>query len=201
MSAPIDYARPNPPTFDAARVTRPDPLLMRYYFLVNVLGGPLYPLLILPAFIRYKTLRYRFDDEGVSMSWGWLFRKETYLAYRRIQDIHVTRNLVHRWLGLSEVAIQTAAGSPAAEMKIEGIRDPEGVRDFLYTKMRGVREGHAHPDESRDVPAPNARTEDGPALMSGDGPAPMHGDELLLLLTEIRDELRTRNQTTDRGAP
>lgn len=188
-AAPIDYARPTPPPFDAASVTRPDPLLMRYYLLVNVLGGPVYPLLILPAYIRYKTLRYRFDDEGVSMSWGWVFRKETYLAYRRIQDIHVTRNLVHRWLGLSEVAIQTAAGSATAEMKIEGIRDPEGVRDFLYLKMRGVREGPSL--ESRGVPAPTLPTNDGPALNTS--------DELLTLLTEIRDALRDRDGGNHRG--
>ena len=193
MSAPpIDYARPSPPPFDAASVTRPDPLLMRYYLLVNTLGGPLFPLLIIPAFIRYKTLRYRFDDEGVSMSWGWLFKKETYLAYRRIQDIHVTRNLVHRWLGLSEVAIQTAAGSTTAEMKVEGIRDPEGVRDFLYLKMRGIREGHSDvPLESRGVLASGDRDDPdatGPVSSASDA-----HDELLTLLTDIRDELRKRN--------
>jgi uncharacterized protein len=184
--APIDYAHPQPPPFLAASVTRPDPLLMRYYLLVNALGGPLFPLLIIPAYIRYKTLRYRFDDEGVSTSWGWVFRKETYLAYRRIQDIHVTRNLVHRWLGLSEVAIQTAAGSATAEMKIEGIRDPEGVRDFLYSKMRGVREGH-HPESAATKTGATSSTT---SVRSGEAAS---GDELLSLLTEIRDELRKRN--------
>jgi putative membrane protein len=160
---------------------------MRYYLLVNALGGPLFPLLIIPAYIRYKTLRYRFDEDGVSTSWGWVFRKETYLAYRRIQDIHVTRNLVHRWLGLSEVAIQTAAGSTTAEMKIEGIRDPEGVRDYLYSKMRGVREGHgAAPSEISNLKSPVA----GSSHTEGSGAT---SDELLSLLTEIRDELRKRN--------
>ena len=187
--APIDYAHPQPPAFLAASVTRPDPLLMRYYLLVNALGGPLFPLLIIPAYIRYKTLRYRFDDEGVSMSWGWVFRKETYLAYRRIQDIHVTRNLVHRWLGLSEVAIQTAAGSATAEMKIEGIRDPEGVRDYLYSKMRGVREARTGAESE----ITNLKSEIGgnrPVLSPGEGSG---RDELLSVLTEIRDELRKRN--------
>ena len=28
--------------------------------------------------------------------WGLLFRHEVYLTYRRIQDIHVTRNIVER---------------------------------------------------------------------------------------------------------
>ena len=158
---------------------------MRYYLITSAFSGPFFPLVIVPLIIRYKTLRYRFDDEGVSMSWGWVFRKETYLAYRRIQDIHVTRNLVHRWLGLSEVAIQTAAGSAAAEMKIEGIRDPEGVRDFLYLKMRGVREGHAPDASTAAAPAD--------AFIAAAAAPTTENDELLALLTEIRDELRARN--------
>ena len=38
---------------------------------------------------RYHTMRYRFDAEGVSMSWGILFRREVLLNYSRIQDIHL----------------------------------------------------------------------------------------------------------------
>ena len=44
---------------------------------------------------------------------GHSLRREIHLTYRRIQDIHVTRNLFHRWLGLATVGIQTASGPPA----------------------------------------------------------------------------------------
>jgi putative membrane protein len=88
---------------------------------------------------RYRTLRYRFDDEGVTMSWGALFRREISLTYGRIQDIHLVSNLVERWLGLARVQIQTAAGSATAEMVVEGFREFERIRDFLYSRMRGAR--------------------------------------------------------------
>ncbi len=126
-------------SFDPASIQRPDPLLMRYYFLTSLLTGPLLPIVILPLWFRYVTLQYKLDDEGVSMRWGILFRKEVYLTYRRIQDIHVTKNFIQRWMGLAKISIQTASGSSAAEMTIEGILQPEILRDYLYSKMRGAR--------------------------------------------------------------
>lgn len=74
------------------------------------------------------------------MRWGILFRREISLTYARIQDIHLTSNVVERWLGLARIQIQTASGSAGAEMTIEGLRDFEMIRDGLYSRMRGVRE-------------------------------------------------------------
>jgi len=155
------------PPFDPTTITRPAPALMTYYVLCSALTVVLFPIMVIAFGIRYRTLRYAFDDEGVSMSWGMLFKREVYLTYRRIQDIHVTRNVFHRWLGLSDVAIQTASGSSGAEMTIVGLLEGEQLRDYLYSRMRGAR---GHDDEGSD-------TVD-------------HADEALVLLREIRDALR-----------
>jgi putative membrane protein len=119
------------------RIERPDPSLMTYYTLVCVLTGPLFPIFIVPQYFRYHTMRYRFDEDGISMRWGILFRREIHLTYARVQDIHLTSNLIERWLGLARIQVQTASGSSAAEMTIEGIKEYELVRDFIYSKMRG----------------------------------------------------------------
>ena len=71
---------------------------------------------------------------------GLLWRREVNVAYRRIQDIHLTNGLIQRWLGLATVSIQTAAGSATPEITIEGVLEAEALRDYLYTKMRGVRD-------------------------------------------------------------
>jgi len=125
---------------DVFRIERPAPALMKYYLLVCLLTGPLFPILIIPSYFRYHTLRYRFDREGISMRWGILFRREINLTYTRIQDIHLTSNLVERWLGLARIQVQTASGSSSAEMTIEGLHEFERVRDFLYARMRGHSE-------------------------------------------------------------
>ncbi len=153
--------------FDPGTTSRPDPALLHYYVLVAALTVIGFPFVILPLYCKYRTLLYRFDEKGVSMAWGVLFKREVYLTYRRIQDIHVTRNIFHRWLGLADVAVQTASGSSGAEMTIEGIRDPQGLRDFLYSKMRGARGEAEKPGEAEPT-----------------------ADEALSLLHEIRDALR-----------
>jgi len=100
----------------------------------------LFPIVFIPHYFKYHTLRYRFDAEGISLRWGILFRREIVLNYSRIQDIHLSSNLIERWLGLAKIEIQTAAGSAKAEMSIEGIMEYEAVRDFLYSRMRGTQD-------------------------------------------------------------
>jgi putative membrane protein len=122
------------------QIERPHSKLMTYYLITCLLTGPLFVILILPAYFRFRTMRYRFDDEGVSMRWGILFRREIILNYARIQDIHLSSNIIERWLGLARVQIQTASGSSSAEMSIEGLLEFEVIRDFLYSKMRGLKD-------------------------------------------------------------
>ncbi|HUP25811.1 MAG TPA: PH domain-containing protein [Thermoanaerobaculia bacterium] len=140
MSDHAAAAEPSPALGE--RVTaleRPHRSLLTYFALQSLVLGPLFPLALVPLYFKYHTLRYRFDEQGVSMRWGLLFRREISLNYARIQDIHLASNFVERWLGLARVQLQTASGSAGAEMTIEGLQEFEEVRDFLYTRMRGAR--------------------------------------------------------------
>ena len=120
-------------------IDRPHKNLIKLYLIRVVLSGPFAVLTLPLLYFRYSTMRYRFDEEGVSMSWGLLFRKEINLTYSRIQDIHLTSGFIQRWLGLADIQIQTASGSAMAEMTIEGMLEYEEIRDFLYARMRGNR--------------------------------------------------------------
>lgn len=126
---------------EESRIRRPHHNLLKYYLLVSLLFGPFFPLAMAYFFFRFKTLEYVFDDEGLTMRWGVLFRREISLTYARIQDIHLVSHIVERWLDLGRVQIQTAAGSSVAEITIEGLMDFEDVRDLLYARMRGMKEG------------------------------------------------------------
>ena len=118
-------------------IERPAPNLFTYYLLSSLVLGPLFFVLLIPLYFRYHTLRYRFDEEGISMRWGILFRREINLTYARIQDIHLRSNFVERWLNLARIEVQTASGSSGAEMTLEGLLEFEAIRDYLYTRMRG----------------------------------------------------------------
>jgi uncharacterized membrane protein YdbT with pleckstrin-like domain len=119
-------------------IERPHPRLLAYYVL-RAMFVPFWLVMLPYHYFRYSTMRYRFDAEGVRMSWGVLFRREITLTYSRIQDIHLTSNVVQRWLGLANLEIQTAAASTGAEMTIEGCLEYQEIRDYLYAKMRGSR--------------------------------------------------------------
>ncbi len=126
-----------------ARITRPESSLLLYYLLTALLATVAFPIVILPLFFRYETLKYRFDDQGVFMSYGILFRKEMQLTYARMQDIHLSQNLLERWLHIGTVTVQTAGSGEGGNLAIVGVKDFEAIRDYLYARMRGVR------DESR----------------------------------------------------
>lgn len=129
------------------RIERPHPRLWTNYVLGSITMLPALPFLLPYLYFRYHTMRYRFDEEGLSMSWGILFRRQIVLNYARIQDIHLKSNVIERWLGLARIEIQTAAGSGSAEMTIEGLLEFEAVRDFLYERMRGGHRTAKNPVE------------------------------------------------------
>ena len=152
--------------FNPLTIERPHKSLLTYYAIMSLLTGPGVLVQFPRLLFKYETLRYRFEHDGMAMSWGLLFRHEIYLTYRRIQDIHLSRNIIQRWFGLATLSVQTASGSTGPQMDIEGILEAEKLRDFLYATMRGARDTESH-----------------------------HEDESLALLREIRDLLRRKSES------
>ena len=125
-------------------ISRPEKALLAYYALSALVAAVFWPLAMVPLFFRYETLRYRFDANGVFMKYGVLFRRELQLTYARMQDIHLSQNILERWLDIGTVTIQTA-GASGGDLVIAGVREFEAIRDYLYARMRGV---HTAPPEA-----------------------------------------------------
>ncbi|MEM7245799.1 MAG: PH domain-containing protein [Acidobacteriota bacterium] len=132
--------------------TRPHHHLFWVYVARALLSGPFIIITAPLLFARFHTLRYRFDDQGVAMRWGILVQREVNLTFARIQDIHIHSGPLQRWLGLAEVHVQTASGSATAEMVIEGLKNHQEVRDFLYSNMRGARDRKADASTTAGTP-------------------------------------------------
>lgn len=173
----MTHVEPPTPRFDPHALERPAPVLMQYYAVVSLLALVGFPIVLLVNWFKFETLKYKFDDDGISMSWGILFRREINLTYRRIQDIHVTRNIIQRWMGLATVSIQTASGNATAEMQIEGVLEYDALRDYLYSKMRGAK-GIA-----------------GPRVVPAVGTIEPADDEALVLLRRIAADLGALRQS------
>ena len=163
---------------------RPDRALWTYYIIIAICTGPGIFFTLPYLFFRYHTLRYRFDAEGIHMKVGILFRREINLTYARIQDIHLRSGILQRWLGLANVQVQTASGSAGPELVIEGFKEYDAIRDFLYTRMRGY--------QSATPAVPTAAR--GELTQANDA-------EVLTLLLQIRDELRLTRQALEARKP
>lgn len=151
-------------------IKRPSKALLWHYLFMSFAGFCFQPLVFLPLLFKYETLEYAFDQKGVRMKWGFFFRREVFLTYGRIQDIHVTSGLVERWLGLGTVSVQTASGTAGDTLAVVGLPNFLEVRDFLYERMRGVKDG---------------------------GAAPSGQPGATVLLHEIRDELARARQAVE----
>lgn len=161
---------------------RPDSALWKLYVIRAILSGPGILIAFPYLYFRYHTLRYHFDDEGIHMKVGILFRREVNLTYARIQDIHLRSGFIQRWLGLADVQVQTASGNAGAELVIEGFREFEQIRDFLYTRMRGARGGGQAAGAASEV-----------HVAASEAPAGM-----VEVLSQIRDELRRTREALER---
>lgn len=170
-----------PETAKIFALERPDQALWTLYVIRAILSAPAIFVTLPYLYFRYHTLRYRFDEEGIHMRVGLLFRREVNITYARIQDIHLKSGILQRWLGLADVQIQTASGTAGAEMVIEGFKEFEAIRDFLYSRMRGARE------KQTSMATPSTTTT-----------APVEINEMVDLLTGIRDELRQTRELLER---
>ena len=164
------------------RIDRPDPKQLTLYWVNCGLGAlftmgfaiPVILIGMIPLYIRYYTMRYRFDETGIGVSYGYFFRHESYLTYDKIQDIHLNRGFIERWLGLGTVEVQTAAGSAGAEVAFIGLTKFDEVRDFLYSRMRsgkGIKGSKSEKKVSEKLIQPESE------------------GETLELLRSIRDEV------------
>jgi putative membrane protein len=132
-------------------ITRPEKALLGLYVLTALASLCAFPLTMVILFFRWETLRYRFDRQGVSMAVGVLFKRQVQLTYERMQDIHLSQNLLERWLGLGTVTVQTAGAGAGGNVAIVGVKDAEAIRDYLYARMRGVRHEPTTPGDEADA--------------------------------------------------
>lgn len=81
--------------------------------LTEVFATGLGMVVVVFAVFRYLTFRYAIQDGNLLIKSGLIVRQNRTIPLDRIQNINLTRNLVHRILGLVDVEIETASGVKA----------------------------------------------------------------------------------------
>ncbi len=93
-----------------------------------IFGGAL-----LSTIINYLTLRYRLQGSDLVVTQGLLFRRVRAVPIRRIQNIDLLQNVLHRLLGVAEVRIETASGSePEAVLRVLTLEQVDQLRSAVF---------------------------------------------------------------------
>lgn len=89
----------------------------------------------------YRTIRYRFTPFEILWERGVWFRQTGTVPYHRITNIDIIQGPISRFLGISRLKVQTDGYSSesalTAELKIDGITDPEMLREFIIKQIQG----------------------------------------------------------------
>lgn len=89
------------------------------YLVFGVIGVFLIISLV-KTIIRYKTFRFKVDDENFIVKEGLFQKKETSIPFRKIVNVNLKQNVVQQFIDVFQVEIETA-GSDKLEIKIEAL--------------------------------------------------------------------------------
>lgn len=89
--------------------------------------------------LYYRSVVYHLS--GTEMTWkrGVWFRGTGIVPYNRITNVDIVQGPLMRIFGISNLRIQTAGYSAQAqaEIRIQGIEEPEEVRELIMAQVRG----------------------------------------------------------------
>jgi putative membrane protein len=87
---------------------------------------------VLAAVARYMSVRFGVVDNVLTIKSGIVYKQTRTIPIDRIQNINITRTVLHRLVGVADLKIETAAGAGAeAELSALGVEDAEALRKDL----------------------------------------------------------------------
>lgn len=96
--------------------------------------------------LYYKSIDYLLNDTEMTWKRGVWFRKTGIVPYNRITHVDIVQGPIMRMFGISHLKIETAGGGASkksAEIEIEGVCDPEPLRQLIMDFVRGQKPASA----------------------------------------------------------
>ncbi|ESP88832.1 PH domain-containing protein [Candidatus Halobonum tyrrellensis] len=114
------------------------------------------------AVARYLRFDYELEGNRLVVTSGVFSRQEREIPLRRVQNVDVSRDLLHRLLGLAVVRFETAGGSSTeAELDAVGSAEADRLREEVGSRARRARE-RSREDAGAEAVDPDGREESGP---------------------------------------
>lgn len=91
--------------------------------------------------LYYKSVVYHLNETEMTWRRGVFFRKTGIVPYNRLTNVDIVQGPVMRVFGIYHLKIETAGGgaSASAEIQIEGVENPEPIRQLIMDFVRGQK--------------------------------------------------------------
>lgn len=100
--------------------------------LVGALGAV---VLALAAVVRYYSYRFRIADDELVVRSGIFQRNLRHIPFRRIHNVTLHQNVLHRLFGVAEVRLDSAGGvKPEAQMRVLSLADAQALEDLVRAR-------------------------------------------------------------------
>jgi uncharacterized membrane protein YdbT with pleckstrin-like domain len=135
----------------------------------------------------FRTLNYAIADDVLKGRRGVFFKRQVTMPYHKITNVDITNGPLQRKFGVGYLHCQTAGAGgqqgARAELKMEGIKDLEGVKDLIMERIKGAA-------------GPSAARSSMEAAGSGSSAVGIDlGSEILAELRAIREALEKRPES------
>jgi membrane protein YdbS with pleckstrin-like domain len=89
--------------------------------------------------LYYRSVVYHLSRTEMTWKRGVWFRGTGIVPYNRITNVDIVQGPLMRVFGISDLRIQTAGYSAQAqaEIRIQGVEEPEDVRELIMAQVRG----------------------------------------------------------------
>lgn len=104
------------------------------------------------AWIVSRSYKFELKDDAFQKEYGILFKHYVSIPYEQIQNVDITRSVIDRLLGLSNLMIQTAGSEKvAAEGELPGLSRAEATR-LCAELVRRAEETKGTPQVTEEKP-------------------------------------------------
>ncbi|MFW6045432.1 MAG: PH domain-containing protein [Natronomonas sp.] len=101
--------------------------------------------------VYYQRFEYELTPETLDIVSGVVSRRHREIPLRRVQNVDISRNVVHRLAGIARIEFETAGGS-STEASLQYVSYPEAKRLESEIGRRKRREGSTdEPEEKREI--------------------------------------------------
>ncbi|WMS89194.1 PH domain-containing protein [Pleionea litopenaei] len=98
----------------------------------ELIGGIVVVPAILFAIVQYVVYRYHLQPNEIVIREGVLFKNIRHVKYDRIQNVNLSRNPLHRLLGVAELELESASGGkPEATMRVVAMSAVEEMNEYI----------------------------------------------------------------------